>query len=183
MTMNEPAMRCVQYDYLDPDPLFAKQFERIFRVTRGITERVIQIVGNSSPFFTRRKMATGEMGIHPEVKVLMALKTLAFGCSSAAFVDYFQMSTSGRDCVRRLCRIIAKSELRDCYLRKMSRADAKRISALHEREFGVKGCIGCLDCMHVFWRTCPVAWQGQYKGKDGSPSIVLKALADYNTWI
>jgi Plant transposon protein len=181
----ERAYRCVQYDYLGIDPLFEKQFDRVFRVTRGIVEQIIQLAGNSSEFFTHRQMATGEMGIYPEVKVLMALKTLAFGCSSAAFMDYFQMgTTSARECVRQLCRIISKSPtLRDKYLRKMNRNDAKKVSKLHENEFGVPGCIGCLDCMHVYWRNCPVAWQGQYKGKDGSPSIVLEAVADYNTWI
>jgi Plant transposon protein len=37
--------------------------------------------------------------------------------------------------------------------------------------------------MHVYWRTCPTAWKGQYQGKHkGKASIVLEAVADYNTW-
>jgi hypothetical protein len=58
-----------------------------------------------------------------------------------------------------------------------------RVSAMHAKEFGVRGCIGCLDCMHVYWKNCPTSWKGQYEGKDGCPSIVLEAVADYTTWI
>jgi Plant transposon protein len=69
-------------------------------------------------------------------------------------------------------------------MRKMTKADARRVSALHEEQFGVAGCMGCLDCMHVFWRLCPMAWHGQFEGKDKDkgPSIVLEAMADYNCW-
>lgn len=181
----ERAMLCVQEDYLGPDPLFDGYFERVFRVTRQITERVIQIVGNATGFFRRSKnKVTGEPGIYPEVKVLMAMKQLAYGVSPSAFMDYFQMSdTYGRMCLKELCKVVANSELRDIYLRQMTRSDARKVSNIHEVEFGVAGCIGCLDCMHVYWRTCPVAWQGQFEGKDGSPSIVLEAVADYRLWL
>ena len=56
----------------------------------------------------------------------------------------------------------------------MSKADAKRVAALHKEEFGVDGCIGCLDWMHACWRTCPVAWQDQCDGKEGNCSIVWR---------
>jgi hypothetical protein len=92
-------------------------------------------------------------------------------------------NTTGREALKSFCRCIAKSHLRDEYLQNMTRADAKRVSALHEREFGVAGCLGCLDCMHVYWRTCPMVWHGQFEGKEGVASMVLEAVADYTTWI
>jgi Plant transposon protein len=179
----ERAILCINQDYLGPDPLFGHYFERVFRVSQGIVEKIMQVAATTSDFFTRlqRNKCTGKEGIRPEAKVLIALKQLAFGVSGIAFADYFQMSdTTARKCMKDLCRIIATStELRDKYLRSPMRADARRLSAMHEAEFGVAGCIGCLDCMHVYWRTCPTAWQGQYEGKEGSPSIVLEAVADY----
>jgi hypothetical protein len=94
----------------------------------------------------------GEKSIYPEVKVLMALKVLAFGVSPSAFMDYFQMSdTTGRRCLKIFCRIIGHHpQLRQKYLREMSKADAMTVSTMHKEEFGVPGCIGCLDCMHVW---------------------------------
>jgi Plant transposon protein len=39
---------------------------------------------------------------------------------------------------------------------------------------------GSLDCMHVPWKNCPVAWQGSHSGKEGYPTLVLEAMADHN---
>jgi hypothetical protein len=36
--------------------------------------------------------------------------------------------------------------------------------------------------MHVYWKNCPVAWQGQFKGKEKKPSIVLEAISDHHLW-
>ena len=41
---------------------------------------------------------------------------------------------------------------------------------------------GSLDCMHTYWKNCPVAWQGSYQVKERKPSIVLEAVADHNMW-
>jgi Plant transposon protein len=116
---------------------------------------------------------------------LAALKQMAFGVAGIAFTDYFQMSdTTARKCLKDLCKIISTSpELCSKYLRSQMRADARQLSRMDEIDVGVPGCIGCLDCMHVYWRTCPRAWHGQYEGKEGSASIVLEAVADYTTKI
>ena len=42
--------------------------------------------------------------------------------------------------------------------------------------------LGSLDCMHVCWKNCPVAYQGLYQGKEVYSKIVLKAVADNNLW-
>jgi hypothetical protein len=42
--------------------------------------------------------------------------------------------------------------------------------------------LGSLDCMHTYWKNCPVAWQQSFKGKQSGPTIVLEAVADYNLW-
>ena len=36
--------------------------------------------------------------------------------------------------------------------------------------------------MHVYWKNCPVAWQGAFDGKEKKPTIVLEGGCDYNTW-
>ena len=43
--------------------------------------------------------------------------------------------------------------------------------------------IGSLDCMHWTWKNCPTAYSGQYTGKEKEPTIILEAVASYDTWI
>jgi Plant transposon protein len=43
--------------------------------------------------------------------------------------------------------------------------------------------LGSLDYMHVAWRTCRVAWQGAFQGKEKSPTIVVEVFAEYQLWI
>ena len=43
--------------------------------------------------------------------------------------------------------------------------------------------LGSLDCMHWTWKNCPTAYGGQYSGKEKEPTIILEAVASYDTWI
>jgi hypothetical protein len=179
------ARLCVEQDYFSPTPIFNdRQFERIFRVTKTITQQLLQVCARTDPFFTEQQDVCGRFKISPLVKVLMALKLIAYGCSPSAFQDYFQMSeTTARLCLLKFCRIVSTDEsVTSIFARRMTRADARRVSALHEAQHGAAGMIGSLDCMHVGWKNCPVAWQGSQMGKSGKPTIVLEAVADYNLW-
>lgn len=180
------ARMCVHADYMGPTPLFNdRQFERTFRVTRQVADKIHQVASDMDPFFRDGVDAAGKPSISSQVKLLMGLKILAYGVSPSAFIDYFQMGEStGQLCFKRLTHVVSHSTvLKEMFRRPMTRDDAKNVVALHEEHHGISGMIGSLDCMHVGWRTCPVAWQGQYKGKEDSPTIVLEAYADYNLWI
>ena len=180
----ERARLCVQNDHLGPNALLDRSFERIFRVSRTIFDRILNLAGAADPFFTYKLNPVTKRCIYPEVKVLMALKCVAFGVAPIAFCDHFQMGDSaGRACLKNLCHVIAKGQpLRQKYLRKMTKSDARKVGELHQREFGIPGIMGCLDCMHVYWKNCPAAWQGQCKGAKEQPSLVLEAISDYNLW-
>jgi hypothetical protein len=43
--------------------------------------------------------------------------------------------------------------------------------------------MGSLDVTKVHWANCPTAWHGQFKGKEGIPTISLEAVSDYYSWI
>lgn len=179
------AKRAIQDDYFSPTPIFDdKQFEMIFRITKTMVQRIIQICARSDPFFTEIQDVSGQYGIAPEAKILIALKQVAYGCSPNAFRDYFQMSEgTARQSLLKVSRIISSDEeLTSVFSRRMTRSDARRVSLMHEAQHGVQGMLGSLDCMHVCWKNCPVAWQGSQMGKSGKPSIVLEAFADYNLW-
>ena len=68
------------------------------------------------------------------------------------------------------------------YLRRPSPKDLKSIDSLHFAKHGVHGMLGSLDCCHSVWKSCPKAWQGNFQGHKGKPSIIMEAVIDYNLW-
>jgi Plant transposon protein len=54
---------------------------------------------------------------------------------------------------------------------------------MHFLQHGVDGLIGSIDCMHLYWKKCPMAWLALYGRKEKAPTIALEAFADYNTYI
>ena len=147
-------------------------------------QHLIQISAKTGPFFTDIQDVSGCYGIAPVAKVFMALKLVAYDCSPSAFLDYFQMSqTTERLCRLKICCIVSSdNDLQSIYARRMTRNDARRLSLLHKDVHGIVGMVGSLDCMHLGWKNCLVAWQGSNSGKSGKPMIVLEVLADHNLW-
>ena len=141
---HERAWMCIQQDYLGPDPIFTdKQFEEV-RLTKSCVERVIQACVRYEPeTFNPGPDATGKPPIRVEVKVLAVLKCIAFGCSGVAFRDYHQMGrNTTTECIKKFfSAILADDDLRGTYLRCPTRADAKRITALHKEKHGVDGML------------------------------------------
>jgi hypothetical protein len=171
-------------DYLGPVPRFDyKEFVAMFRVTRGRFQTIMEDFAED-PFFKPTFDCFNNPVASLECKLLHALKTLAFGVAHHAFRDYFQLSTTmARECVRQFC-IKMKERYQKEYLRLPTAEDIKAINNLHKSVHGVPGLFGSLDCMHCYWKNCPVAWQGHYKkgGKLAKPSLVLEAVSDYNLW-
>ena len=78
------ARACIFQDYWgSPTPTFAdKQFQRIFRVTKSIAERLLLVCGNADPFFRDREDLQGNKCIDPKAKILISLK-----CFLRMFID------------------------------------------------------------------------------------------------
>ena len=53
----ERAKACVEEDYTGPSPVLFndRQFERVFRVTRGRADKLLSICANKDAFFTQTK--------------------------------------------------------------------------------------------------------------------------------
>ena len=118
------ARLAVLTDWFGPQPLCNdSQFERVFRITRDLADRFLEICGNASPLFQENRDATGKQTICLKAKLLYCLKLLAYDCSPSAFQDYFQMGlTTIWKAFVEFTRIIATSkDLCQAFLEKWQR--------------------------------------------------------------
>jgi hypothetical protein len=112
-------------------------------------------------------------------RLLLPLKTLAYGVPPHTFIDYFQISPQyARECCMEFDNAMRTVYMNE-FLRLPTATDLKNIVKLHKSVHSVDGMIGSLDCTHTFWKNCPKAWQGSHKGKESKPSIVMESIADY----
>jgi len=78
----------VDTDYMGPKPIFNdKMFERTFRITRTMAQEILTHLANANKFYRNTTDTLGRPSICPKVKLLMALKMLAYSMSSCEFVD------------------------------------------------------------------------------------------------
>ena len=102
------------------------------------------------PFFVHLpRDARGRIGASLDARLLLPIKTLAFGVPSHAFRDYFQMSnTLARDCCQNFNKFIINM-YKEEYMRLPTPSDVKAIFELHKHEHKINGMGGSLDCMHT----------------------------------
>ncbi|XP_070669159.1 protein ANTAGONIST OF LIKE HETEROCHROMATIN PROTEIN 1-like [Malus domestica] len=106
----------------------------------------------------------------------------ANGCSADLTNEYCQLAESTAiENLKRFCQAI-QAIYGATYLRKPTHEDLKRLLRKADKK-SFPGMIGSLDCMHWEWKNCPTGWAGQFKGRHNKPTIVLEAVASYDTWI
>ncbi|CAL8994538.1 unnamed protein product [Prunus brigantina] len=81
----------------------------------------------------------------------------------------------------RFCDAIETLYTRD-YLRRPTHRDLQQQLQKAEAR-GFPGMIGSIDCMHWQWKNCPTALQGDYGNRKCQKSIILKAVAGFDTWV
>ena len=59
--------------------------------------------------------------------------------------------------------------------------DGAELDAVQEvySRMGFPGCVGSMDCTHVFWDKCPERLKFLCKGKEGKPSVAFQAVVDH----
>ena len=167
--------------YLGPNPLHGSQFKQHFRISLSTFEYIYQTIMNSGdPFYVSTYVGPR---VSNEVRVLLPLRTLAYGVPPVSFTDYFECSkTFACACCDQFDAVMIKL-FKGEFLRIPTANDLRNIVKFHEEIYGVPGMFGSFDCTHTDWRSCPVSWQSSYvNSKHGCPSLILEALGDHHLW-
>ncbi|XP_071706817.1 uncharacterized protein [Rutidosis leptorrhynchoides] len=135
-------------------------------------------------YFKQRRYATGLFGFNVFQKCASAIRQLAYGIAPDAFDEYLHMGESTSYlCLENFCKSVLHLYSAE-YMRRSNAHDVQRLISKPEEIHGFSGMLGSLDCMHWGWKNCPVAWKGQFtRGDHGYPTIMLEAVASYDTWI
>ncbi|XP_021773292.1 putative nuclease HARBI1 [Chenopodium quinoa] len=170
-------------DYFAEVPVYPSSlFRRRFRMRKHVFERLLNAVTQHDPWFQQRRDAAGRLGLSPLQKCTAAVRQLAYGCASDACDEYVRISeATSRLALQKFTEGVINL-FGDQYLRRPNITDMERLLRIGE-ERGFPGMIGSIDCMHWEWKNCPHAWKGQYQGREGVATLVLKAVADRDLWI
>lgn len=170
-------------DYFAADTVYNEElFRRRFRMRRPLFLRILDAIQKYDSYFLQKCDALGLLGLSPIQKATAAIRQLAYGLPADALDEYVRMSESSvLKSLKRFCEAVV-GVFAEEYLRYPTVEDVQRLLKMNEAR-GFPGMLGSLDCMHWSWKNCPVAWAGQYSGKEKNPTIVLEAVSDYEGWI
>ncbi|CAL2259483.1 unnamed protein product [Prunus armeniaca] len=126
------------------------------------------------------KNCAGNLGLLPEQKFTAVIRMLAYGSSADQVDEIARMRKSIiLESLVRFCDAVENLYTRD-YLRRPTPRDLQRLLQKAESR-GFPEMIGSIDCMHWQWKNCPTAWQRDYGNRKGQKSIILEAVAGFDT--
>ncbi|KAK6778114.1 hypothetical protein RDI58_024832 [Solanum bulbocastanum] len=170
-------------DYFSATPRFNDAiFRRRYRMSRNLFLRIVDAIKDHDMYFEQRIDALGRFGLSTLQKITAVFRMLAYGLPTDATDEYVKIGESTTiESMKRFCRAIVEV-FGEQYLRSPTPNDVARLLHIGEQR-GFPRMLGSLDCMHWKWKNCPTAWAGQYTGRNGSSTIILEAVADYDLWI
>ncbi|XP_071727707.1 uncharacterized protein [Rutidosis leptorrhynchoides] len=180
-------------DYFSDTPTFSlDRFQRRFhmsksffiRICRGIINFIQEPIPDYSTYCKQRRDATGLYGFNVFQKCMSAIKQLAYGVAPDTFDEYLHMGESTSYLyLKNFCKSVLHLYSAE-YMRRPNAHDVQRLISKHDEIHGFLGMLGSIDCMHWGWKNCPVDWKGQFtRGDHDYPTIMLEAVASYDTWI
>ncbi|CAL2263859.1 unnamed protein product [Prunus armeniaca] len=170
-------------DYFCATPVYnADKFRRRFRMRPSLFNQILEQVMNYDTYFQQRRDACGNLGLSTHQKLTAALCMIAYGTPADQIDENLRMAeTTSIETLKRFCLTIHAIYGRE-YLRSPTPVDLARLLRNGQKR-GFPGMLGSLDCMHWEWKNCPTAHHGAYVGHHGRPTIILEAVASFDTWI
>ncbi|CAL8169178.1 unnamed protein product [Prunus armeniaca] len=137
---------------------------------------------NYDAYFVQKCDATGVLGLLLEQKLTVVIRMLAYGASADQVDEIARMGKSTTlEALVRFFDAVENLYTMD-YLRRPTSRDLQQLLQKVEAR-GFPGMIGSFNCMHCQWKNCPTALQGDYGNRKGQKSIILEAVAGFDTWV
>ena len=115
-------------------------------------------------------------------KMTAALGILAYGVAVDSTDEYVRIEESiAVESLKKFVKAVV-NVFSEEYLRSPNSNDIARLVEVNEKR-GFPGMLGSIDCMHWKWKNCPTAWKGQYTSHSHEPTLILEAVASYDSWI
>jgi Plant transposon protein len=122
-------------------------------------------------------MLLGYRELLSDQKIVAALRQLNLCLPADDLVEYSRLSESTcAEALKRICEAVCAS-LRSRYLILSTQSNLVDIERVYA-QLGFPGAIGCVDCASWEWDACPVAWQGNHKGKLKKPCNRMEIVCD-----
>jgi hypothetical protein len=153
-------------------------------MNKRLFNRIVDALGQWSPFFILREDCVGRIGLSPLQKCVAAKRMLAYGTPADALDEYLKIGKStALECLEKFAQGIIEV-FGGKYMRRPTGEDLEHILQVNEAR-GFPGMLGSIDCMHWRWEKCPLSWRGQFtRGDYGVPTMILEAVAskDLHIW-
>jgi hypothetical protein len=159
-------------------------FHTRFRINRRLFRRIVDALGQWSPYFTYREDCAGRVSLSPLQKCTTTMRMLAYGTPADALDEYLKIGKcTALECLDKFANRVIEVFGGE-YLRRPTQEDIECLLQVNESR-GFPGMLGSIDCMYWRWEKCPLAWRGQFtRGDYGVPTMVLEVVAfrDLHIW-
>lgn len=137
---------------------------------------------NGKGIYVRRVDGLGRPGIHLLQRVVASLRRIGDGYTSDTVDEYTHISSSAAMESFRLFCMDVDGIFGVEYLRTPNECNEKRFLKINDTR-GFPGMVGSIECQYWTAKNCPLDWEGQFKGKEKKPSVVLEGMLDGELWI
>ncbi|CAL2237442.1 unnamed protein product [Prunus armeniaca] len=157
-------------------------FRRRYRMQPHLFNKVMHDICNYDEYFVQKCDVAGVLGLLPEQKLTAGIRMLAYGSSADQMDEIVRMGKSTTlESLVRFCDAVETLYIRD-YLHRSTPMDLQRLLQKAKAR-GFPGMIDSIDCMYWQWKNCSTTWQGDYGNRKGQKSIILEAVARFDTCV
>ncbi|CAL8082036.1 unnamed protein product [Prunus armeniaca] len=149
---------------------------------RHLFNKAMHDICNYDAYFVQKCDVVGVLGLPPKQNLTAVIRMLAYRAYADQVDEIARMGKSTTlEALVRFCDAVETLYTKD-YLRRPTPRDLQQLLQKVEAR-GFSGMIGSIDCMHWQWKNCPTALQGDYGNRKGQKSIILEAVAGFDTWV